>query len=100
MKFGAPRSIAKCQDGKEEPVIQPQSSVRAPAVAVVSLRSAPAMGQSLAPPLDEEKWHFSITPYLFLPVSTTGTSTVAGHNSVTVGAFAASVSAPACDIAS
>ena len=60
-------------------MLQRQSPVAAATVAAVSLLSAPAMAQSLAPPtLDEEKWHFSITPYLFLPVSTTGTSTVAG----------------------
>ncbi len=59
--------------------MQPQSSAAVAAAVVMSLLSAPAMGQSLAPPaLDEEQWHFSITPFLFLPVSTTGTSTVAG----------------------
>lgn len=57
------------------------SSLPGAAIAVLFLLSAPAMGQSLAPPsLDEEMWRFSITPYLFLPVTTTGTSTVAGQD--------------------
>lgn len=57
------------------------SSLPGAAIAVLSLLSAPAMGQSLAPPsIDEERWRFSMTPYLFLPVTTTGTSTVAGQD--------------------
>lgn len=57
------------------------SPVGAAALAVITVVSAPAMAQSLAPPsIDEEAWHFSITPFLFLPVYTTGTSTVAGQD--------------------
>jgi hypothetical protein len=38
-----------------------------------------AMAQSLAPPtFDDDAWRFAITPYLFLPVTTTGDATVAG----------------------
>lgn len=43
------------------------------------LATTQAMAQSLGPPsLDDNAWRFSITPYAFLPVRTTGTATVAG----------------------
>ena len=46
---------------------------------IAGLASSPAFGQSL--PLANEPdsdWRFTITPYAFLPVSTQGSSTVAG----------------------
>ena len=48
------------------------------AAAILATAQA-AMSQSLGPPsLDDSGWRFSITPYAFLPVRTTGTATVAG----------------------
>lgn len=48
------------------------------ALGVVALGGG-AMAQSLAPPtFDDDAWRFAITPYLFLPVTTTGDATVAG----------------------
>lgn len=38
-----------------------------------------ASAQALAPPtFDDDAWRFAVTPYLFLPVKTTGDATVAG----------------------
>lgn len=76
------RAIAKGpRSGRNSKAMKPISSLPGGTIAVLSLLSGPAMGQSLAPPtVDEKTWHFSITPYLFLPVSTTGTSTVAGQD--------------------
>lgn len=63
---------------KSAEAMKPYSYGAAIAVAALFLLSAPASAQSLAPPsIDENSWHFSITPYLFLPLRTTGTSTVA-----------------------
>ncbi len=49
------------------------------AVTALMLFTTQALAQSLAPAnFDDDAWRFSFTPYLFLPVTTKGTSTVAG----------------------
>ena len=47
-------------------------------VAVAAAMLGTAHAQSPLVSSDDDTWHFSVTPYLFLPVSTTGDSTVAG----------------------
>lgn len=45
----------------------------------VSALGHPASAQSLAPStFEDDAWRFGVTPYLFLPITTSGTSTVAG----------------------
>ncbi|MEO1091351.1 MAG: hypothetical protein AAFX81_11990 [Pseudomonadota bacterium] len=55
-----------------------RQEIRIAAAVLPLLGAGEAVGQSLAPPtFNDEAWRVSITPYLFLPVTTTGTSTVA-----------------------
>ena len=48
-------------------------------VLVIALHAAPARAQAVnVADHAADEWRFSITPYMFLPISTTGTSAVAG----------------------
>lgn len=48
-------------------------------IAATAILSASAAADPLTPrSMNDDEWRFSISPYAFVPVSTTGTSTVAG----------------------
>lgn len=52
-------------------------------LAALALAFSPgtAMGQALTPEgANDNEWRFSVTPYMFLPVTTSGTSTVDGNS--------------------
>ncbi|MBY8977326.1 hypothetical protein KHP62_16035 [Rhodobacteraceae bacterium NNCM2] len=49
------------------------------AAIAVLVMTAPDLGQAqMFTDAGDDEWHFAVTPYMFLPVATTGTSTVGG----------------------